>query len=229
MDLSFDEFPEAPTHQLPTAISSLIAGAVATFDADRDASRRYLQRASALLQAQWDASHDPGSRRGPKFPAGLAAWQVNRVLDYIEVHLSRRITLCDLARPIQVSREKLCRGFKISVGVSPSRYIAMRRVERACVMLKTTHEPLSQVAISCGLYDQSHFCRIFRRVRGVSPAAWRRANSIDPGGFAPPPSVPTAVRLAAAPQINSPPVPEIRSFLFSPAKYCRRPPPAPAR
>ena len=32
MDLSFDEFPEAPTHQLPTAISSLIAGAVATFE-----------------------------------------------------------------------------------------------------------------------------------------------------------------------------------------------------
>jgi AraC-like DNA-binding protein len=179
-----DDLSEAPAQQLPAAISSLIDGAFATFDSDRDAARRYLQRASALLRAQWERT-DPDFRHGGKSPAGsLAAWQLNRVLDYIETHLPHKITLGDLASLIHVSRGQLCRAFKISVGVSPYRFIARKRVELACVLLKSTREPLSQVAISCGLYDQSHFCRVFREATGVSPAAWRRANAIDPSRVA---------------------------------------------
>jgi transcriptional regulator GlxA family with amidase domain len=173
---------------------SLISGAVATFDADRDASRRYLQRASALLRTQRDASHDTVSSRSPKYPAGLPAWQVNRVLDYIETHLSRRIALTELAHLILVSRERFCRGFRISVGVSPSRFVLLKRVEFACVMLRTTQEPLCQVAIACGLSDQSHFSRVFRRAKGSSPAAWRHANAVDPRAAAPQP----VIRLACA-------------------------------
>jgi AraC-like DNA-binding protein len=43
-------------------------------------------------------------------------------------------------------------------------------------MMRTTHEPLAQVAVACGLFDHAHFCRLFRRVVGVTPSAWRRAN-----------------------------------------------------
>ena len=38
----------------------------------------------------------------------------------------------------------------------------------------TTDEPLSQIALACGLCDQSHFTRVFRRIVGESPNAWRR-------------------------------------------------------
>jgi AraC-like DNA-binding protein len=35
--------------------------------------------------------------------------------------------------------------------------------------------PLSDIALSCGLSDQSHFTRVFRRIVGETPSAWRRA------------------------------------------------------
>lgn len=161
----------------PAALGSLIDGAVAAFDADRDRSRRYLLRASALLRAKYRSA---GDAEELYCRAGLAAWQVNRIIDYIEAHLTERIRGEDLAGLILVSVGQLFRAFKASVGVPPFHYIARRRVELACTMMKTTREPLSQVAIACGLCDQSHFCRVFRRLVGSSPGAWRRAHASAP-------------------------------------------------
>ena len=80
----------------------------------------------------------------------------------------------DLADLIGVSVGQLIRAFKISVGVPPFHYIASRRVELACTMMTTTRVPLSQIAIACGLCDQAHLCKVFRRMIGMSPSIWRR-------------------------------------------------------
>jgi AraC family transcriptional regulator len=161
------------------AIAALIAGAVATFDADRNASRRYLLRASAILQAC--APHEPENYRAARLKGGLAQWQLNRVVDYIEQHLAERITGQDLAGLIDVSIGQLFRAFKASIGVPPHQYVAARRLELVCVLMRTTREPLSQIAVTTGFCDQSHLCRVFRRVLRVTPAAWRRENATAPG------------------------------------------------
>jgi transcriptional regulator GlxA family with amidase domain len=175
-----DDLATSLPDRFPTAISSLIEAAVATFDSDRETSRRYLQRVSALLRARHRPKADPECVAASNVPADLATWRVNRVLDYVERHLSRTITIDELCSVISVSRGQLRRAFKVSVGLSPSRFIARTRIERACAILRTSREPLCQVALACGLYDQSHFCRVFRRNTGVSPSAWRRANCVDP-------------------------------------------------
>jgi AraC family transcriptional regulator len=159
---------------IPAAIPSLIDAAVAAFDADRDTSRRYLMRASALLRVGCAACADAEGARPSASRGGLLAWQLNRVIDYIEMHLAEKIMAMDLADLINVSVGQLFRTFKISVGVPPFHYIASRRVELACTMLSTTREPLSQIAIACGLCDQAHLCKVFRRIVGMSPLTWRR-------------------------------------------------------
>jgi AraC family transcriptional regulator len=161
------------TDDFPTAIPSLISAAVATFDADRDTSRRYLQRALALLGVKRGAPGVESARRSDR--GGLLVWQLNGVVDYIETHLSDKIAAGDLADLVNLSKGQLSRAFKISVGVPPFRYIVRRRLELACTMMRTTREPLSQVAVACGLCDQAHFSRLFRNVIGMSPSAWRRA------------------------------------------------------
>jgi AraC family transcriptional regulator len=161
------------------AIATLIGGAVATFDSDRNASRRYLMRASAILQAC--AAYEPADEHQPHPKGGLARWQLNRIVDYIERHLSERITGEDLAGQIDVSIGQLFRAFKASVGMPPLRYVVSRRLELVCLLLRTTCEPLSQIAVTGGFCDQSHLCRVFRRVLGTTPVAWRRANAIAPG------------------------------------------------
>jgi AraC family transcriptional regulator len=178
--LSADIPHEAQSERIPGAISLLIDGAVAAFDVDRDTSRRYLLSASAILRAHC-ATHS-GAKRGPEAPppGGLATWQVNRVVDYIDQHLREKITGQRLAELVNVSVGQMFRAFRVSVGVSPFHYIARRRIEFACALLQTTRESLAQVAIASGLCDQSHLCRVFRRVMGVTPAMWRRANANDP-------------------------------------------------
>ena len=104
----------------------------------------------------------------------LSVWQLNRLIDYIEMHLAEKITAIDLADLIKLSTGQLFRAFKISVGLSPFRYIARRRVESACTMMRTTREPLSQVAIACGMCDQAYLCKMFHRLIGMSPSRWRR-------------------------------------------------------
>jgi AraC family transcriptional regulator len=66
------------------------------------------------------------------------------------------------------------RSFKRSFGEAPLAFIARRRMLRAQESTLTTEERLCQIALACGLCDQSHFTRVFRRIVGESPNAWRR-------------------------------------------------------
>lgn len=178
-DSETDFFSPQPSIQcIPAVISSLIEGAVAAFDADRAASLRDLLRAAAILRAR--TGHTQRTHHEVQPRGGLVRWQMNRVIDYIEQHLAQRITGADLAKLIDVSVGQLFRAFKASVGVPPLQYVAARRLELACSMLRTTQEPISQVALASGFYDQSHLCRVFRRVLGASPTVWRRSQAQDP-------------------------------------------------
>jgi AraC-like DNA-binding protein len=47
-------------------------------------------------------------------------------------------------------------------------------VEYAKQRMLTTNAPLCEIALDCGLADQSHLSRVFRRVTGTTPSAWRR-------------------------------------------------------
>ena len=168
---------EALPECLPT-IANMIAGALAMFDADRNTARRYLLRASAVLKAF--AAFEPELGEKARIRSGLAQWQLNRIVDYIEQHLAERITGEDLARLIDVSIGQLFRAFKASVGIPPLQYVASRRLEYVFQLLRTSQESLSQIAVTAGFCDQSHLCRVFRRVLGVTPAAWRRQNAVAP-------------------------------------------------
>ncbi len=161
----------------PAFIVSLIEGALNTFEVDRAASRDYLVRAFSIIRAQGKGSQD--STQDPT-RGRLATWQANRVIAYIDANLSTPLQAKHLANLVNLSVSHFFRAFKVSVGVTPCEYITRRRVELARELMATTEEPLAQVALGCGLSDQSSFCRVFRRVVGQSPSAWRRENAREP-------------------------------------------------
>jgi AraC-like DNA-binding protein len=113
---------------------------------------------------------------GKVMRGGLAPFQVRRIAEYIHDHLAERITLYQLARIAGLSTGHFCRAFKQSFGVPTHTYLIRRRVERAQTVMLSTQLPLSDVALACGLSDQSHFTRLFRRIVGETPNAWRRAH-----------------------------------------------------
>jgi AraC family transcriptional regulator len=106
---------------------------------------------------------------------GLAAWQSRRVRACIEANLERSLRVSDLAAMARLSVSHFSRAFKTSFGQSPHAYVMTRRVERAKhLILLGDPTPLAVIALNCGLSDQAHLSRMFRKIVGDSPAAWRR-------------------------------------------------------
>jgi AraC-like DNA-binding protein len=171
------------TAEIPmaTAVANLIERAVAAIESDRDVARDCITRALALLR-----SAPPTGKREAACLAtkpqrgGLAPWHARQVVAYIEAHLASRIRVQDLTALIRLSVSHFSRAFKTSFGMPPLEYVAVRRIELACELMLTTDESTCQIALACGLCDQSHFCRVFRRVIGASPNVWRRAHCVRP-------------------------------------------------
>jgi AraC family transcriptional regulator len=111
---------------------------------------------------------------------GLAPWQKRKVRNHIEDGLEGFLPVEDLAKLVSLSPSHFCRVFKESFGESPHGYITRLRVERARTLMLTTSESLSQIALACGLADQAHLCRCFRRVTGTTPGFWRRSRATGP-------------------------------------------------
>jgi len=109
-----------------------------------------------------------------KHRGGLAPWQAKRVAAHIESNISRNLRVTDLAGLVQLSLGHFFRAFRVSFGQSPFAYVKARRIRHAQILMLNTRVPLSQVALDCGMYDQAHFTRVFRKVVGICPSVWRR-------------------------------------------------------
>ncbi len=123
---------------------------------------------SHLLRSQMAPQHNA------KMKGGLAPAVRRRLMDYIDAHLDRMLTLGMLAEIACLSEYHLARMFRISFGMPPYAWIATRRLDRARHLLKTTAMPLQQVADACGYADLSHFSHRFRAATGVSPSHYRQ-------------------------------------------------------
>src|SRR5262249_7653630 len=96
-------------------------------------------------------------------------------LAHVEANLGTPIRNEELATIARLSTFHFNVAFRKSVGESPHAYVIRRRVERAQGLMLSTGRSLSDIAADCGLADQAHLTRLFRRFVGESPAAWRRA------------------------------------------------------
>ncbi|WJH41070.1 AraC family transcriptional regulator [Aliirhizobium terrae] len=105
---------------------------------------------------------------------GLAPWQVKKVKQHIGARIAYSIPLDELAQQVRLSTSYFSTAFKVTFGISPHSYIVVCRVEHAKHRMLNTEAPLCEIALDCGLADQSHLSRVFRRVTGTTPSAWRR-------------------------------------------------------
>jgi AraC-like DNA-binding protein len=115
---------------------------------------------------------------------GLATWQINRVRAYIEENLETPLKTSDLAATTRLSVGHFSRAFRISFGRPPHAHVMIRRTEKAKhLMLLDDPIPLAEIALRCGLSDQAHLSRLFRKIVGDSPATW--AEDTGRQGFLP--------------------------------------------
>jgi AraC family transcriptional regulator len=109
---------------------------------------------------------------------GMAPWRLKRVVAFIQDRLHDGIAVKDLAEAAGLSPSHFCRAFKVSVGEAPHAYVMRMRLERAKVLMAQTDRSLIQIAKDCGLADQAHLTRLFRKHTNATPYRWRRARQM---------------------------------------------------
>ncbi len=111
---------------------------------------------------------------GGKAVSGLTEWQKSKIARYIDDNIDTCIRVGELGQQVGLSASRFSKGFKVSFGKSPYEYVLSRRIDAAMYLMTSTGDPLSHIAQICGLSDQAHLSKIFKRVVGMTPLKWRR-------------------------------------------------------
>ncbi|HZS32410.1 MAG TPA: AraC family transcriptional regulator [Methylomirabilota bacterium] len=115
----------------------------------------------------------PPERRG--WLAALRDDAVGRALAFLHGEPARAWTLDQLAREVAVSRTALAERFTALVGQPPMQYLARWRMQLAAGRLAGGPGKVAAIAEEVGYDSEAAFSRAFKRLVGMSPAAWRRA------------------------------------------------------
>jgi AraC family transcriptional regulator of arabinose operon len=117
------------------------------------------------------------AQRGRADGKGLA-FDLHKVHLHIHNHLDEPITLGDLARLVNLSPTHFARVFRQHHGVAPIDYVIQKRMLLAASLLTDTSMPLKQVCVRVGYNDPFYFSRLFKKVTGLNPSAYRRRHAV---------------------------------------------------
>jgi AraC family transcriptional regulator len=178
-------------------VITLLEAALGQFHNQVHPAQGTLLEATSLLRQQ---IYPSAARELPDGRGRLPAWQVRKVRDYIDGHITGSVLVGDLCALFQRSEAHFSRSFKRTFGESPHSFVVRRRVEFAAQYMLTTDASLSDIALRCGFSDQAHLCKHFRLAAGQTPAAWRRAHRSRHDEHA----TPTVERFATASRSGTP-------------------------
>ena len=113
------------------------------------------------------------SRRQVKAAESRAAQWLNAASDLLHARFSEPQNLVGIAEAVGVHPVHLAREFRKKFHCTVGEFVRRLRVEYACRQLSASDAPLAEIASTAGFSDQSHFCRIFKRMIGMTPAQYR--------------------------------------------------------
>ena len=114
------------------------------------------------------------ARQAQAPPVAEPAW-LRGAVSVIETHATEALSLAQVASEVGVHRATLAAAFRRFRQMSVGESIRQQRVRRVMHALVSTKAPLCEIAIEHGFSDQAHMGRVFRRVTGVAPGAYRSA------------------------------------------------------
>lgn len=100
---------------------------------------------------------------------------IRSVTDYILEHLEDKVTLTELAKRFNLNKNYLCGMFKEEMGIGITEYANYHKVNMAKQLLRFTDKPLSEISSYLSFCSQSYFQKVFKRVTGMTPTAYRNS------------------------------------------------------
>ncbi len=95
---------------------------------------------------------------------------------YIRQEYKREITLEELSKKFNFSKNHIINLFKSKYSMTPFTYLNYVRIKEAERLLVVTWESTEYIMRECGFNNYSHFFRLFKEKNGISPLRWRQIN-----------------------------------------------------
>jgi AraC family transcriptional regulator len=109
--------------------------------------------------------------------SGPTPW-LARLHEVLHRGFAEPFTLGELASQAGVHPVHMAAAFRRHYGCTIGEYVRRRRIEFACRELTTSAASIAEIALNAGFADQSHFSRTFKRLTGLTPAAYRKTTGL---------------------------------------------------
>ncbi len=104
------------------------------------------------------------------------AW-VKRIREIMYFEDAANMNLVYFSAETGVHAAHISRDFSKHFACSMGEYARRMKVERAAAMIGNSESSLAEISYRCGFSDQSHFTRIFRKYKGLTPQQYRNLTS----------------------------------------------------
>jgi AraC-like DNA-binding protein len=118
-----------------------------------------------LLSRHYGKSRSAGARHLLKLA---------QTITHLETQPQESLKLNDLASRAGMSQRSFVRAFRAATGLPPIAYLIQLRITRAAALLRTTDEPVTEIAFRLGFNDSNYFIRQFTKLMGCPPRRYRQ-------------------------------------------------------
>jgi AraC-like DNA-binding protein len=98
---------------------------------------------------------------------------LDATLAYLQDNLDQPLTLREMADHAELSVSHFSHLFREQTGYSPMDYFIHLKIQHACTLLTLTRKTIREISFAIGYDDPYYFSRIFKKVMGLSPRAYR--------------------------------------------------------
>ncbi len=133
------------------------------------AARACYHRLLVQILRDHDRSQNLRSTQEPSRPIRLA-------LDWLDEHLGETLSVTELAEVSGLSESHFRQRFHQEMGISPSDFIARRRVQKAKTLLKSSDLSITEIAFQLGFQSSPYFAAVFKKLTGQTPSQFRESD-----------------------------------------------------
>ena len=135
---------------------------------------RDMARETAKLMVVYHRRAGGQSQHSTLLDLDATSDRIQTVLTYVKQNLSKRLSMADLADVAFLSPRQFSRIFRVETGQTPTKAIALLRVESARLMMEAGRFSAEEIARKNGFENRDRMRRSFLRIFGQSPQALQR-------------------------------------------------------
>ena len=148
-------------------------------------TQKYTQLSSATNNAELQTRYQidmivelTKAVHNPKLSLDKYSPPIQRVMEYINLHLGDHISNDDLAANASMSISHLSKVFKKETGGTMTEYIALMRCKKAAGLLKKTDLPVQEISSYVGYSDNNYFVKVFKKIYDLTPSEYRKTRIV---------------------------------------------------